>query len=141
MARKPNAASGASVRQGKVPRELPCVLTADEHAMRSRQLATVDDDIRATELDRKVYSAQCNAKIKALKEQQEPLCDAVNTGRELRTVTCYWHDDLVKQERVLIREDTGEEVDRRAMSGDELQLDMAGSLDGSVDDYDQADAH
>lgn len=119
MAKKPTP--------GAIQRELSVKLNDKELRERGEQLAKCDNEIRDVEQDRAAYSSKCNKRIKELKADQTRLCNAVDSGSELRLVDCHWHDDLTKNERFLTRDDTGEEVDRRPMTADELQAPLPGT--------------
>lgn len=107
-------------REDVETRELQCTLTESELLARGAALAEAELQIERLKLKR----ADVSAEIKAQRELRRELAGVIDTGTERRDVRCVWIEDFSKNCFRLIRQDTGEEVDTRAMTADDRQLAM-----------------
>jgi len=101
-------------------RELLCELTPAELLQRGDAMADAELQIERLKLDR----ANLSAEIKAQREVRSELAVVIDSGTERRDVRCVWIEDFSKNCFRLIRQDTGEEVDTRAMTAADRQEDM-----------------
>lgn len=108
----------------KITRELPVLLSDNRKKKLGDELAhltvTIDlkqDDFRAT--------SKAKAKeIRDLKKDQSRIGKALDTGKELVEVQCEERQVFAQNKVEVVRKDTGEIVETRAMTGDERQLDI-----------------
>lgn len=112
------------MRQQIIVKDLPCVMTAAEKALKSDQLVAVLGTINDLEEEKKAATAELGAKLKSEKKRGGFLAHEVRTGKEVRPIECVernrYEDDLVD----LIRNDTGEVVQTRAMDPRDRQAHM-----------------
>lgn len=104
---------------GEFEEPLEVTLTDEEHEARSIRLAEVDRQIDEMTQERKDKSQQYGTKIKELKDEREPLINAVEQRKETRLVRCREVPDFERNNVKIIRLDTQEAVRERAMEGDE----------------------
>jgi hypothetical protein len=101
---------------------LPCQLTEVERRDRGILLAKTVQDIALAEERHANVKAQLKAELQGLQAQESKLAGAVARGEESRDVRVsivYDFADLSVSER---RDDTGEELSRRAMTDTERQM-------------------
>lgn len=112
-------------------RELPVKLNEKELLARGDAMAECELAIETLKIER----LQLNKRIKAQIDERGKLGHIIDREAEDRTVKCEWRPDYPKNVFRLVRLDTQEEVDTRAMTGSDRQ----GSLsvdDDSLDDID-----
>lgn len=102
-------------------RNLTVVLTAEEAAQRSYQMAHAIEEIDSIEYEAKLKATKAKNKIKDLRKDVVKLGRAVLTGTEPRMIECTWNRDEDRQVMELYRTDTGTMVDSRAMTEPERQ--------------------
>ena len=107
-----------------ITRDLPVHLTADEQRLKGEQLAKLHSDRRHAESEKSRMAAEFTGKLKALDQQINDLADQVKECREIREVECHEHKDHTAGFVYLIRDDTGEIVESRAIRPDERQVEM-----------------
>jgi hypothetical protein len=103
---------------------LACPLTPSEreqYALRSCELRSEHD--RLIE-EAKELAAKSKGKIKAVANRIKELTTAVNSGKEIRAIECVQTLDREFGIITTVRTDTGEEIERRSVFGDELQTTM-----------------
>ena len=98
-------------------RELSCKLTEAELLLRGDEMADAELRIEQLKLERSGVSES----IKHQRELRRKLAGAIDAGKELRDVRCAWIEDFVHNCYHLVRQDTGEVIDTRAMTGDDRQ--------------------
>ena len=103
-------------------RVLDCTLNLNEQLERGVQLAHIDERIEGEEDSAKVLAKRAKEVIAELREQKRRYRTAVATGIEPRDVECIWHADWQGKQMTLVRTDTGEVVESRNMTRDEVQL-------------------
>lgn len=103
-------------------RELPCALTADE--LRTRGDAMADAELAVERL--KFKRGEISDAIKAQRQLRRKLAGVIDTGIEHRDVLCVWREDFVHNCFQLVRQDTFDVVDTRAMTAADRQEDMFG---------------
>lgn len=96
-------------------RNLRCRLTAAELRERGEQLAELAKEVEDLEEEKKVIAKQKKDEIDHVKVQLVKRRDAVRFGAELRDVPCTWYSDFNRDQIVLVRDDTNEEVTREPM--------------------------
>lgn len=101
-------------------RDLPVKLTDAELLARADQMSAAELEIERLSLER----AQTTKSINDQKRTRAELAHTIDRGEEERPVKCAWHEDFPKNVFRLKREDTGEEIDTRPMTG----LDRTGKL-------------
>lgn len=110
-----------------VQRELPCKMSdADK--------ASVLDDMAAAELgveNLKAEVRELNTKKRALEGHRNGLAHDVEMGTQEREVECLWVEDMAKNVKRLIRQDTQEVVEETALTLDDRMQDLPGT-EGNV---------
>lgn len=105
----------------KDTRELPCELTHAEFEAKAELLKDVCQSISAKKEERKALTKKLNDAIKAMEEEERQLCEDIDSRTEKRMVACHWVEDYDHNVTRLVRQDTGETVDERALTADDLQ--------------------
>jgi ribosomal protein L9 len=129
------ATNGKSVNEDiPIDRELACKLTEQELLERGDRMAEAELKIEAHKAERKHVNAQIAQQV----EQRALLAHVIESGVELRSVTCKWIADRATNQWRLVRQDSGAEVEARPMTaGDhqaELDLRNDPSENGEIDD-------
>jgi hypothetical protein len=101
-------------------RELACELTQAELLQRGDSMAV--SELRIEQL--KLKRGEVSDKIKAERALRRKLAGIIDTGREERDVRCVWIGDFVHNVFSLVRQDTGEVIDTRAMTAADRQEEM-----------------
>lgn len=102
-------------------RRLPVVLTEEERADRSMRLAQTINDRNDREAEAKRVAKVAKNDVDDLKLRERELAEIVTSGTEDREIECHWARDDARSSMMLIRMDTGEKVDSRAMTDRERQ--------------------
>lgn len=100
---------------------LLCALTAEEFDARSTALARLCQDITSEEQRHGDVKAQLKAALTKLQAERDSLALVVGRRAELRDVATRVMADFARGEALVIREDTGEVVRRRALTEFERQ--------------------
>ncbi len=108
----------------EIDRMLPVRLSRPELDERSRALASSVDKLADLERRKKVATAAFKLDLDEVLEQQRQLAQAVRDEAEDRLVKCKWVQVFEQRLVQLVRLDTGEIVESRAMSVEELQEEM-----------------
>jgi hypothetical protein len=74
-----------------------------------RQILSIEDE-------KKAFDADCNERLKPLKEQLRGLDKALQRTTEQREVECEWRVSSEENARVLVRLDTGERIDTKPLT-------------------------
>lgn len=108
----------------KIRKELPCNLMQDEIMVYSKEMAKNCQDKAKTEASKKEAMADFNARIARYDAEIAVVSQKISNGYEYRDVEClwtyYWDDDY----KVLIRQDTFAEVDRKTIDPHERQTEL-----------------
>lgn len=105
----------------KEVRFLPVVLTDEERADRAMTLARTISDVNEREAEAKQVAKASKDEVDRLRREVNWLSSIVVSGTEGREVECHWARDDERSLMILIRVDTGEKVDSRAMTDRERQ--------------------
>jgi hypothetical protein len=100
-----------------IERELPCKLTDDELRMRGDAMADAELLVDMLKAERRAV----NKKIFAATDQRNKLAHVIDSETEARVIVCKWIGDLDQNLWTLIRQDTGECVEQRAMTAADRQ--------------------
>ena len=115
-------------------RELPVKLTEKELLARGDSMAECELAIETLKIER----LQLNKRIKAQIDERGKLGHIIDREAEDRLIKCEWQPDYAKNVFRLVRLDTNEEVDTRAMTATDRQGVL--SLDDDhLDDFDAVD--
>jgi hypothetical protein len=98
-------------------------LDDDEVAVRTKTLTQKLDEVENVEYQRKEANARYRDDLKYLKASIHDLNDAVKHRRERRDVRCEWRR-VTGNMMHLVRLDTEEVIETRAMTADERQEDL-----------------
>lgn len=104
-------------------------LDAKAVAARKDELVKVDTAIDETRSEKHQANVEFNEKLKPLEKRRKEVLEAIETGRETLEVDCVERWDYKTNRVVFVRKDNGEEVNERAMDGDERQEDL-GNVEG-----------
>lgn len=77
--------------------------------------------ILSIEDEKKEFDADCNERLKPLKEQLRGLDSALHRDTEQREVECEWRLSTETNSRVLVRLDTGETIDTKALTEEDFR--------------------
>lgn len=124
MAKKRKKLTGLGVEptDRKEVRNLHCKLTIEEFCDRSTRLAQLEQEIVAAETARKQAADEHKAQLGGLTHSRSELAKIVRSQHEVRTVDCTWHADWAGKSMILRRDDTGEAVEARTMTPEEMQM-------------------
>lgn len=98
-------------------RELSCTLTESELLARGEAMADAELQIEQLKAERAGVTEQ----IKNQRVLRRKLAGVIDSGTEKREVRCAWIEDFVHNCFHLVRQDTGEVIDTRAMTADDRQ--------------------
>jgi len=115
-----------------VIRELSCALTGDELRQRGEELAAKEMAIDA----RKTKRGKLTKQINELAKEVFDLASIIDSGEEMREVSCEWREDFAQNLKRLIRIDTGDEVEQVTMTASERQLMIESPSPGRDDTID-----
>lgn len=104
-----------------VTRKLPCTLTNNELLVRGSELAEAEEEIVALRIEAKIVASDFKERINAAACEVARLARIIKAGKEDSHIDCFWEKRFATQEAVLIRDDTGEIVERRTLTKEELQ--------------------
>jgi hypothetical protein len=108
-------------------RDLACKLTDVEKKLRGEQMADAELEIEQWKLER----ASVGAKITKAATRRAELAHVIDKGEELRPVRCTWSADYAKNVWRMSRTDTKAEVDTRAMTASDRNVELG--FDGDDD--------
>jgi len=108
--------------------ELPFDLTDDEVRERGQEQAKLLAEKADVEQRKKDTAKEFKDRIEGLDEQIGKLVDVIQTGRELRPVSCEWVADNARALMNLVRLDFGTVVQSRPMTDAEKQRAMFASV-------------
>lgn len=109
--------NGVTADEIAIERELPCKLTDDELRMRGDAMAEAELLVDMLKAERRAV----NKKIFAATDNRNKLAHVIDDECESRIVVCKWIGDLDQNLWTLIRQDTGECVEQRAMTAADRQ--------------------
>ena len=121
------ANNGKSVNDDvSIERELMVKLTDDELNIRGESMAEAELKIERLKLDRK----RVNALISEQVDLRNKHAHVIDTGEESRTVICKWIAVDKENRWSLVRQDTGAEVETKAMTAADRQQPIDFAVDG-----------
>lgn len=104
--------------------ELPVALTTEELAARAEQLTTIADEIATIKDEKKQAGKEADKRTGALELAAGRVRSEVRRKAADRDVECRWLYDYKAHIAELMRQDSGEIVQRRALTSDELQTNI-----------------
>jgi hypothetical protein len=105
-------------------RELPVPLTDEEKVEYANRVTLLTSEYDAVEAKKRESNAEFTSQLKQIRGHSSRLSLAVISGEEPRVVSCYWSLRPLDCEADLIRSDTSEVVEIRAMTDKEMQLSL-----------------
>lgn len=105
-------------------RQLPCKITDEESQAKGSKAAKLQDQAEELQEQLNISLKDLRADIKQKRGEIRGLLKEIAAGTEDRDVVCYDDKDFRKGEIRTHRADSGEVVDRRAMTADERQETM-----------------
>ncbi len=115
-------------------RECKCKLTGSEMLLRGEQMADAELEIDRLKESRKGINGQ----IAVLSDTRGKLAQVIEDGEEDRMVDCAWIEDVSQNVFKLVRQDTGTQIDTRAMTASDYQTGLPledDSRDGTAEAY------
>jgi len=100
-----------------IERRLHVQLTKEELRERGQQMSAAELKIEQLKMDRKPI----NTAIREQVERRNELAHVIKRGEEMRVVICKWIAFERENRWSLVRQDTGEEVEARAMTAADRQ--------------------
>lgn len=132
---------------GTINRELPCRLTYPELDRYRDELARLTTEETEIEERKKEVVSDFKARLDKCSAERRLIARKISTKQEHRQVECRWIRDFDSNRAELIRLDTMEVVDVRALTAEERQQelelhqnDTAGDGDGAPEDGEVVDA-
>ncbi len=101
-------------------------LNEKEIATYSNELARVTSEQERLEDEKKSVTSGYKDKIDRLFLDMRTLARKISTKQEMRDIDCEWNFNYRQAMADLIRTDTGEVVAKRAMTAQELQMELPG---------------
>lgn len=129
-----------------VVKVLPVELTDKEVQERGEKLAELEQDAQECREEAAANAARYRERKKALAEQIAKVSKCINDGKEDRQVTCDLVPDYRRNLMEIVRQDTNEAVDSRALTADERQMELGGKkaaateTDGASDEDEKHEA-
>ncbi len=121
-------------------RSLPCKLNHDEVHAYGKKLASVEEDVRREEGDQKQQKEDMKARLGALESLRSSLAMKVRREEEFREVECRWSANDALRTAELMRGDTGEIVETRSLTVEEMQPKLP-AIEKVLDPVVQVEAH
>lgn len=139
LKKKPAAAKDADLISEEV-RRIPVNLTDKELLEKGDELADVLRKIECEETHTELIKADIKARMAALEAQRSNVVMLITNKQELRDVRCSIVVDRKNKGMVkIVRNDTGEVVGTREITGDERQRSLPLDTKGKKDAKDQKD--
>jgi len=101
--------------------DLPCKLTDTELRERGGKLARLLQQADELQAELNAAKAEFKARYELLQKTASEIATEIRSGHAMRAVNCVDLEDFSEKTVKLIRSDTGEVVETRAMTPDELQ--------------------
>lgn len=108
----------------KTTRNLNCDLTEEEVSTYSNELARITTEQEGLEDEKKSVMSGYKDKIDRCVLDMRTLARKIQTRKEMRDVECRWTFDFSKARATLKRIDTLEIIEERAMTAEELQIEL-----------------
>lgn len=108
---------------------LPHTLTPDEIEDRAREIAGLHQEMARVDAERKAAAGVFRVKLKELDARMTELAVVLESGVEHRDVEVFVERDQIEKLLRIRRADTGEIVESRAMSEEDLQEEMFSSAE------------
>jgi len=122
-----------------ITRFLPVPLTPEEFTEKAQELVRIDNEIDDLDAAQKSAAKYTKEKIGGLLSDKRELQEAIKTKQERRPVDCVFEPDFTARVLRLVRLDTGEIVEERTMTADELQGELRYPKADSGDDEPEGD--
>lgn len=107
-------------------RKLLCILKDDERDARAKKMAQDEIALDKAREEKRAAIAQHNNVISGLLAAVLDGARAVDSGEEIRDVECKWISNFKADKVLLMRSDTGVEVDSRDMTSEDRQIPIPG---------------
>lgn len=105
-------------------RDLRCDLTLDEVRAKGEKLARQQAELDLAKAEHKHQKSLMADAEKELGTDISSTAYDVRTRSEERPVTCTWYADYARDRAILVRDDTGVELERRTLTPDERQMEL-----------------
>jgi hypothetical protein len=109
-------------------RPLPCDLNEDEKVKKGHKAGMLKKAIQKIRVEMKAATAGHKEELKDKQANLDGILDDLETGTEIRSVECREVKDFTKKKSTVIRADTGEVVESRALLSHELQESFPGPI-------------
>lgn len=105
-----------------IQRVLQVKLNPSERDDRGREMSQAWDDYETIEGEKQEAGKQFTKDLKKKRAEIAKLAGILKVGTEPRVVMCRWVEDWKQNLRVLVRQDTGDTIETRAIPLEERQL-------------------
>lgn len=113
-----------------ITRDLRCDLTEPETLKKGEQLARQTSELNTLKSGHKAQKAAMTELEKEGQDEINRTAYDVRTHSELRPVECVWYADYGRDQAILVRTDTGIELEKRTLTDDERQAELGLSRPG-----------
>lgn len=107
-----------------IKRSLVVNLTEEEISACAKELARVTTQQAEIEEEKKVVASSYKEKLERCVSESRSLARKISTRQDFREVECSWTHDYSGRSAILYRMDTWEEIERRKLTTDEIQLSL-----------------
>lgn len=104
-----------------ITKHLKVPLTGAEKTEKHEQLVRTFNDLKRLEANFALLKEQHKANVKARQRDIEQLTEDLGAGFVMRPIACEQTVDLDRNKMVTTRIDTGEVIDERALTADEIK--------------------
>ena len=115
---------GETLAKRKTKKLLKVILTAAEERQFGKDIARTRQELSSVTDQFDEVKSQFKSKMESCEKEQNRLSVLLNNGYEYRDVECELTLDYTTARALCVRTDTGEVVEERAMTHDELQREM-----------------
>jgi len=113
-----------TIHKSREPHTLPCKLDAEGIAAAAGKLAKANQAMESLEAEKKATMSGFTARKNALLSEVHTLSQQVTDGVVMQNVECELQLNYTTMRATLIRLDTQEVVEERAMTDEEKQMDL-----------------
>lgn len=107
-----------------IRRSLVVNLTEEEIAVCAKELARVTTQQAEIEEEKKVVASSYKEKLERCISETRSLVRKISTRQDFREVECVWANDYPGRQAILFRLDNWDEIERRKLTTDEIQLSL-----------------
>lgn len=117
----------------KFKRPLAVELTDEEKVKKGHKAGMLKKAIAKVRAEMKLATTDHKERLKEHQANLDGILDDLETGTEVRSVECFERQDFAKKKVEVVRTDTSEVVESRAMTAFELQTKMPGTVQSAAE--------